>query len=153
MTLTLDPHPAMIIATELVTVLEGQSLDELVGPLQVNLVAVPELELIELQSQSQILIAPRGLDSQPSSRRSTNEQPSVDIAIRTNCPATRVDRVQTFLSFAWTLRRFLLARKQVAGFTLMNVVSNPIYDVDRLRTLNELLINQTFQFTAIMEHD
>lgn len=153
MTFTLDPHPSMAIAAELETILKAESFADLIGPYEVTFVVVPELNLIDLQSTSQILIAARGLDSQPSGRRSTNEQPAVDVCIRTKCEATNVERVQLYLSFAWSLRRFVFGLRKVADFTLMNVASTPIYDVDTLRSLNELRINQSFQFNAIMEHE
>lgn len=152
MTLILDPHPSMAIAAELETILKAESYDDLIGPYNVTLVVVPELALIDLQSRSQILVAARGLDSSPSSRHSTNEQPSVDICIRTKCEATNVERVQLFLSFAWSLRRYLLGLGDIADWPIRNVTGSPIYDVDTLRSINELRINQSFQFNAIMEH-
>lgn len=148
----LIPHPSIVIAAELRTLLAGLTLPESIGSVTFSHVAVPELELIDLQAGTQVLIAGRGLESEASSRSSTTETPEVDVCVRTNCKPSDLMRFHLFMSFAWALGREVLAQRKVADFKALKVTSAPIYNVDRLRSENELLINQTIQFRAILEH-
>lgn len=150
--LELEPHPSIALAQELRDFLADLTLPVSVGTVEFKFAAVPELDLADLQTASQVIVIGRSLDSVPSSRSATTETPEVDFCVRTKCTPSDHERVQLFASFAWTLGREILAQRHIASYTPLKVTSSLLYQVDRLRTHNEFLINQTVQFRAMMEH-